>query len=347
MSKFHHRRTSRNGARRIAITFIVLLTVLLSAVFVIRHNFYKNLKPVSDSQTSILVTVEKGSTASEIAEILKNAGLIRQTWAFEWYVRNTGLRGKLQAGSYYLQPSQSTPEIVDVLTKGRVATDMFTILPGKRIDQIKSAMVNAGFDYKEVEDAFNPALYAGNGALVDKPPQASLEGYLYPETFQVSPNTKPTEIIKSSLDEMQKRLTPEIRAGITKQGITVHEGVILASVVEKEVGNTSDRPTVAQVFLSRLRQNMPLQSDATTSYGAILAGKIPTHDFDSLYNTYKHKGLPPGPISNVGGTSLSAVAKPSGTDYLYFVAGNDCKTRFSKTLKDHEELIKNHGVGCK
>jgi UPF0755 protein len=315
---------------------------LLLTVGFIRHNYYENLKPVSNSQKSQLVTVESGATAAGIAVKLKKAGVIRQTWAFEWYVRNHNLRDKLQAGSYYLQPSQSVADIADILTKGKVATDLFTILPGKRIDQIKAAMVNAGFKPDEVEQAFNPELYKNHPALVDKPAGASLEGYLYPESFQKQPDTKPSTIITASLNEMQKRLTPDVRAAYAREGLTTHQGIILASIVEQEVSNSADRPTVAQVFFKRLQNNMQLGSDVTAFYGAIMAGKAPSVSYDSPYNTRIHAGLPPGPISNVTVSSLQAVAAPSSTDYVYFVAGDDGKTYFSHTLAEHEDLTKQH-----
>lgn len=341
-----HRPRSR-AAKFMLISFFVLLTAIIACVVYVRSQYYKNLEPLSQSQANILVTVESGSTAAEIATTLKDADVIRETWAFEWYVRNNDLRDKLQAGTYYLSPSQSVPEIAQILTKGRVATDLVTILPGKRVDQIKQALVNAGFAPADVEQALNPATYAGHPALVDKPVDASLEGYIYPESFQMSPDTKPEVVIRAALDEMQKSLTPDVRAGIVRQGLTVHQGIILASIIEKEVGVADDRPVVAQVFLKRLKEGMKLESDATTSYGAILDGKAPTGTYDSPYNTYKYPGLTPGPISNVSASSLRAVASPASGDYLYFVAGNDCKTRFSKTFAEHEANIKAHGVGCK
>jgi UPF0755 protein len=347
VSKYSLHGGSVRLSRIIGLAVVILLVGLLLTVGFIRHSYYQNLKPVSTSQKSQLVTVESGATAADIAVKLKKAGVIRQTWAFEWYVRNHNLRDKLQAGSYYLQPSQSVADIADVLTKGKVATDLFTILPGKRIDQIKAAMVNAGFNPTEVEQAFNPDLYKNHPALVDKPAGASLEGYLYPESFQKHPDTKPSTIINASLDEMQKRLTPDVRAAFTKEGLTVHQGITLASIIEKEVGKPEDRPTVAQVFLLRLSRDIALQSDATTTYGAVLDGKAPTGTYESPYNTYNHAGLPPGPVSNVTNTSLRAAAFPASGDYLYFVAGHDCVTRFSKTLDDHEALIKQYGVGCK
>lgn len=329
------------------IIFGVALVLLVGSVVFIRQHYYANLKPVSESQTNQLFTIELGATVSEVGTNLKKAGLIRETWAFEWYIRNNNLRDKVQAGTYSLSPSQGVAEVASVITKGRTASDLVTILPGKRIDQIRQALINAGFNPDEVEAAFDPTLYADHPALVDKPADATLEGYIYPESFQKSPDTKPQVVIRAALDEMQQYLTPDIRAGFVRQGLNVHQGIILASVVEKEVGRAEDRPTVAQVFLKRLKSNIALESDATTTYGAILNGDTPTHDYDSPYNTYKHKGLMPSPISNVSASSLKAVANPATTDYLYFVAGHDCKTRFSHTLQEHEAFIRAHGVGCK
>ena len=195
------------------------------------------------------------------------------------------------------------------------------------------------FSVKDTEAAFEPAQYDGHPALVDKPRGASLEGYLYPESFQKDATTKPTQIITSSLDEMQKRLTPEIRAQFAKKGLSVYQGITLASIIEKEVSIVSDKALVSQVFYKRLSMDMGLESDPTAFYGAIIAGQEPSLQYDSAYNTYLVKGLPPGPISNVSQESLKAAAYPANTDWLFFVAGDDGKTYFSKTLAEHEANI--------
>jgi UPF0755 protein len=335
-------RNDKSWRRILLIAFMTLLTALLVTIAVIRHVYNSNLKPIGASQKSQLVTVRSGATVKEIAKQLEEAGLIRKSWAFETYVRTKNLRDKVQAGTYALRPNQSTPEIVTVLTQGEIATDSFTILPAQRIDQIRKAFIKAGFSVDAVDAALNPALYINHPALVDKPRTASLEGYLYPETFQKTADTKPETIIKASLDEMQKHLTPEIREGIVRQGLTVHQGVILASIVEQEVSNPADKPMVAQVFLKRFHENMTLGSDVTVIYGAVLDGKEPTLAYDSPYNTHLHPGLTPGPISNVGASSLQAVAKPAATDYLFFVAGDDGKTYFSRTVEEHDALTREH-----
>ncbi|HSX23719.1 MAG TPA: endolytic transglycosylase MltG, partial [Candidatus Saccharimonadales bacterium] len=284
-----------------------------------------------------------GATVQTIGKQLQDQGLVRTAWAFEWYVRNHDARDRLQAGTYSLRPNQGVVEIVNILTHGKVATDKVTILPGQRLDQVREALINnAGFSAAGVDAALNSNLYSDSPALSDKPSGANLEGYLYPETFQKTADTKPEVIIRASLDQMQKHLTPEIRAAIVKQGLTVHEGVILASIIEQEVSNPKDKPVVAQIFLRRLKEGMQLGSDVTAFYGAIKAGQTPSVTYDSPYNTRLHPGLPPGPISNVSASSLAAVAQPASTDYLYFVAGDDGVTYFSHTLQEHQALTAQH-----
>lgn len=335
-------RTKRRWPLVALILVLVVTAVGITAVVVVRHTYQENLKPVSKSENQVEVTIPTGSTVTEISSKLKKAGLIRESWAFEWYVRSHDLRDKLKAGTYSFAPSQSIPDIADTLAQGKVATNLVTILPGKRLDQIRAALINSGFKPSDVDEALKPENYANHPALVDKPAGASLEGYLYPESFQKTAETSPKQIVRASLDEMQKRLTPELRAGIAKQGLSVHEGIILASIIEKEVDNAADRPIVAQVFLRRLKGGMKLESNVTAIYGAIVAGKTPSLTFDSPYNTYVHAGLPVGPISNEAVSALQAVANPTNTEYLYFVAGDDGKTYFSSSLAEHEQLVRDH-----
>ena len=131
---------------------------------------------------------------------------------------------------------------------------------------------------------------------------------------------------------MHQHLTPDIREGFNKQGLTVHQGIIMASIVEKEVSNDTDRAAAAQVFLKRYKEKIALQSNATDAYAEI----------DHTYDSYKIGGLPPGPISNVTDSSMKAVAFPAQTDWLYFVSGDDGRTHFSKTLQEHEALTEKY-----
>lgn len=336
---------SRKKIIALAIVGVVLLTLVIGA-WKIRDTYYQNLKPLAATDNIIVVTIAPGSSVAEVGLLLEQKGVIRSATAFEWYIRSKNIRDKLQAGSYGFSPSQSVQEVVDFIVTGKIATDLFTILPSQRLDEIEAKFVTEfvknGFTKEQVQAAFDATLYASSPALTDKPKSASLEGYLYPESFQKTADTTPQTILKASLDEMAKALSPDVRAGITKQGLTVHEGVILASIIEKEVSNEADKKKAAQVFLKRYKQGMQLGSDVTAYYGAEVAGLTRSVFTDTPYNTRIYNGLPPGPISNVTASSLNAVANPATTDYLYFVAGDDGITYFSNTLKEHEALTAAH-----
>lgn len=333
----------RKSIIRITIfTAIGLSVIAIAVVGYVRFDYQRNLKPYSSSEQTVVVTIPLGSSVQGVSKVLYDAKLIKQRRAFEWYVRNNDLRNQLQAGTYALRPNQSVQDIASIIAKGKVKTDLVTILPGKRLDQIRADLINAGFKPEDVDAALNPDLYKGHPALVDKPKGASLEGYLYPESFQKTSVTNAQQIVRAALDETSKRLTPEFRSAVVKHRLSVYEGIILASIIEKEVSNPTDKKTVAQVFLKRLSDGMLLGSDVTAIYGSLKANGTSSIALDTPYNTHIYKRLPPGPISNISASSLAAIISPSATDYVYFVAGDDGKTYFSKTLQEHQELTRLH-----
>jgi UPF0755 protein len=339
---------------RVLLVFIVLFVFVgVGGILVTRRLYLDNLKPVNvaDSAQKIFV-IPSGASVDDIAGQLHGQKLIRSVPAFKQYVRSKQVSENFKAGTYRLSPSQSVGDIVTILTEGKIAIDLFTILPGRRIDQIRQDFIAAGFSAAAVDKALDPANYAGHAALVDKPVGASLEGYLYPDSFQKTADTDPGLIISASLNEMSEHLTPALRADYAKEGLTTHQAITLASIIEREVASQADRATAAQVFFKRLSVGMQLGSDVTAIYGAVLDNVDLPDNYaraaevaiahDSPYNTRMHAGLPPGPISNVTKSGLEAVAKPAGTDYLYFVAGDDGITYFSKTNEEHEALIQQH-----
>lgn len=342
-------RDKRKHLFKVVLIGLAILAVLIAGTVIgVRRYYEENLKPVSSDQNVVEVTIESGSLLPKISNTLKEKNLIRNKRVFEGYVRSNGSAQDIKAGTYEISPSYGVPEIVSILTNGKIVSKLVTILPGSRLDQIHKTLINAGFSEDEVNAALDPASYPNHPALVDKPADASLEGYLYPESFQRDSATTAKSVVQGSLDEMQKRLTPEVREAFTRQGLSVHKAITLASIVEREVSSASDRQQVAQVFLKRIANGMSLQSDVTAQYGAIHDGvaqdltgaQILQHQ--SAYNTYIITGLPPGPISNVSESSINAVANPAKTDWLYFVAGDDGTTYFSKTLAEHEALTKQH-----
>lgn len=329
--------------KRVVTLAVVLLVLLAGGAFGVQRWYADNLQPVSASSAKQYITITTGATLSQIASQLVDAKLIRSDQAFVWYISAQNARDKLQAGTYSFTPSQSTQEIADAIIHGKVASDLVTILPAQRLDQVRQAFIKSGFSASAVDAALEPTQYRGSfPALADNPATASLEGFLYPDSFQKTADTDPRRIIEESLTEMQDHLTPDIRSGFTAHGLTVFQGVTLASIVEQEVPGQNDRNQAAQVFLKRLSIGMVLGSDVTAFYGAIHDGLPPSVTYDSPYNTRLHAGLPPGPISNVNESSLQAVAHPANTDWLYFVAGDDGTTHFAKTLDEHNANVANY-----
>ncbi len=335
----YHARSRRKRLRIFSVVVVIIVLILTGATIVIRRYYDKNLLPVSNDQQSQIVTIASGSSINQIADLLHHDNLIRASWSFEWFVRAQGPSSQLEAGTYDLSPSQNVSQIVNILTKGKVATKLVTILPGKRLDQIQATLINDGFSPDSVNAALQPDQYAGLPALDDKPAGADLEGLLYPDSFQKTATTDPSVIIRESLTEMGEQLTPDLQAAFTKEGLTTYQGIILASIVQGEVSSPSDESQAAQVFLKRLSLNMPLGSDVTAYYGAILNGQPPTTGYDSSYNTLLHVGLPPTPISNVDNESLQAVAHPAPTDWLYFVTGDNGTTYFSQTAQQQQANV--------
>lgn len=318
-----------------------LVVLLLGGVWAVRTWYFNNLRPLSSSQSTSYFTVVSGDSVHTIGLNLQHASLIRNAKAFEGYVRNNEIQN-LQAGTYVLSPSMSVQQIVKKMVNGEVAKNLLTILPAKRLDQIKQAFKDAGYSQAQIDAAFNPASYKGHAALASLPGGATLEGYLYPDSFQKQADTPATTIVGESLDEMQKYLTTDVTDGFTAQGLTVFQGITLASIVLQETSDPVDQPVVAQVFLSRLKRGMMLGSDVTAFYASDLAGVERSVAINSPYNTRVRAGLPPGPIGNVTKNTLKAVVHPANTDYLYFVAGDDGVVHFTHTQAEHEDATRKY-----
>lgn len=328
---FLHRRT------------VWMLSALLSAVLfsslLSRYYYHRDLQAVSNSQQVQVFTVEKGSGVKSIAFDLKKDKLIRSEWAFQLYVRKNDLASKLQAGTYALSPSQDTQEIVKTLTGGRVSTRLVTILPGRRVDQVRADFINYGFAPAAVDAALDPARYSDIAIMAIKPADiTTLEGLLWPDSFQKGPETDPADIIRQSIEETGQKMTPDIQAAFAAEGLTPYQGLVLASIVVQEVNKPADQAQAAQVFLSRLKGGTMLGSDVTARYGSIKNLGYPSLTYDSPYNTHLHTGLPPTPISSINESALNASAHPAGTNWLFFVTGDDGTTYFSHTLEEHQAL---------
>lgn len=291
-----------------------------------------------DAEERVLVVVEAGSTPTAIAAQLFDASLIRSTDAFLLYTRITGTQNLLQAGSYRLSQAQSVPDIVNSLTSGRVETFQVTFIPGQTLRQQRAVFEQAGYTSEEIDAAY--AATYDVPFLADKPASSDLEGYIYPETYQVATGASAEDIIRQALTEFQRVIDEnDLEAGFAAQDLTIFEGITLASIIEKEaVGG--DEQQIAQVFLLRLEMGMPLGSDPTYQYIADKRGVPRDTNLNDPYNTRRFAGLPPGPIANAGLAALTAVTDPAGGDFVYFLSGDDNVTYFSRTLEEHERNIR-------
>jgi UPF0755 protein len=330
----------RRIPRRVWTVIAVLVVLIIAGTVVVQRIYSANLEPVSNSNILQYVTVASGSSVKEIAAQLQSDGLIRSSQVFEWYVTINNDRSKLQAGTYSFAPSQSTSVIAEAIGNGKIATKLVTILSGQTLSQIRQTFIKSGFSATSVDAAFNADLYRNNyPALADNPGSASLEGFIWPDSYQKASSTDPAQIVAEALTEMQQHLTQNIRTGFAAEGLSVYQGVSLASIVEQEVPGQNDRNQVAQIFIKRLQIGMPLGSDVTALYGSVQAGVAASLTYDSPYNTLIHTGLPPGPIGTVSDGSLQAVAHPANTAWLYFVTGDDGTTHYAQTLQQHQANV--------
>ncbi len=332
----------RRALRIILVGVLVIILGLVTAGFVYYQSALEPLDKNNDEP--VVVTIEQGMSDAQVGALLKSKGIIKSAEVYELYIRMSKKAGKVQAGSYTLSRSMDVQRIVEKISAGDINVDLLTILPGKTLNELRAVFVDAGYSEEEVASALDPEQYNGHPALRSKPPLATLEGYLYPESFQKTSSTPLKTIISASLDQMAKVLSNELEARLSKNRLTLHDGVVLASIIEKEVNNADDKPIVSQVFQSRLSLGMLLGSDVTAYYGAEYDGLPRSVLADSPYNTRLYAGLPPGPISNFTQDTIEAVVTPSLTDYLYFVAGDDGVTYFSRTLEEHESLTAQHCI---
>lgn len=335
----HHQRSRR---QKVLIAVVTIFLVLALAAVVVRRVYYDSLQPVSNDSATVQVNIPKGAGVNQIASVLQQQHLIKSVWAFKLYIHNQDASSVLQAGTYQLRPSMSVYQLVSIISHGKVMTNLVTILPGQTVAEVRQTLLKAGYSTQEADAALNPANYSDVPVLVDKPATASLEGFLYPDSYQKDSSTSAQDLVRESLNEMQQHLTTGLRNAYGAQGLSAYQGLILASMVEKEAALPADQAQVAQVFLSRLHQNMTLGSDVTAFYGASLAGQKPSVTYDSPYNTLLHPGLPPTPISTVSQSALEAVASPANTNWLYFVAGDDGVVHFSTTLQQHNAQVQQY-----
>ncbi len=314
---------------------VCLLIGLIFAGLWARHG----LQPASENGKRQSFEVKEGATLNQVATDLEKAGLIRNRTLFRLAGRFLENDHSIKAGEYSLSSAMPPLKILETLEKGTVITRSVTIPEGFTLEQIADLMAKKGLADKDAFMALarDESLITRLGLSVK-----TLEGYLYPDTYRFRRKENPERIITTLVDRFKEIVAP-LEEEIRESGMTRHEIITLASIVEKETGDPEERPMIARVFLNRLKRNMRLESDPTVIYGMTeFNGNITKKDLrtETAYNTYVIKGLPPGPIANPGRAAIFAVLNPGDGNYYYFVSRNNGTHYFSKTLREHNRAVK-------
>jgi len=303
-------------------------------------------KPASDDPTPVVFVVEPGDTAGDIALRLKRWGLINDAELFRQLAQYEKADSKLEAGRYELRANMTMGEIIEALQHGRLEEIAVTIPEGWRAEQIAEVLAEeVGVDGEAFLDLVQ-GRHFDYEFLQDWPPEATLEGFLFPDTYNLPVQPTALDIIERMLANFDQRFTAEMRQAAMEQEMTIYQVVTLASIVEREAVVAEERPIIAGVFLNRLEEGMNLDSCPTVQYAlgyqedAAQWWKTPVTlaefaQVNSPYNTYLHRGLPPGPICSPGLASIQAVLEPVETDYLYFLAKGDGSHAFATTFGEH------------
>lgn len=368
MPKVQHK---KKLSKTIKTLLFVLAGIFVLAVGVFAIIFTSSLKPVGPSIDCENVaatpetreaceyktlTIEEGSSVKDISASLKNKDIIRNEFFFKLYLKLNGLGSSLKAGRYNVNKQMSVSDLASLLSDPSAGTVTFriTTIPGGTLKDFKQTLILNGYTEDEIDDALS--VEYDHPVLASKPKDASLEGYIFGETIEYVKGATVTEIVEKYLDALYEVvISNKLEEKFSARGLSLHEGIILASVIQKEAANQEDMSMIAGIFYNRLAIGQHLGSDSTIKY--YLDQVDPdrkTHvdntsilTLDSCYNTseaYGVAGLPCGAISNPGVTALRSAATPSETDYLYFLTGDDGKMYYSTTADGHQA---NRATYCK
>jgi len=305
-------------------------------------------RPAGDDDTPVAFVIEPGETAAEIAVRLEEEGFVSDAELFRRYVQYHHLDAGIEAGEFTLRQTMTIPEIAQALQRGQRPEQVITIQEGLRLEQV-AAEVAEQTDIPP--DEFLALVTSGwrdsglsFGFLADLPPDTTLEGFLFPETYRLPENPTALDLLSRMLETFDARVPAEMQAAAANQGLSIYELVTLASIVERESVLDEERPLIAGVYHNRLEEGWFLGACPTVQYALGAPGNwwpqftLEATEVDSAYNTYHNLGLPPGPICSPGLASIQASAYPTETDFFFFLADctkNDGSHLFAVTQEEH------------
>ena len=334
--------------------FFVFLLVLLLILSGVGFWGYQKLTefvhtPVNVTQDQLL-TIERGTTGSKLAALLEQEKILEHADLLPWLLKLQPQLNKVKAGTYSLTDVKTLQDLLDMINSGKEAQFSVKFIEGKTFKEWRKNLENAPHLKQTLQGKTDKEIMA----LLDIPAVAkavyewnNMDGWLYPDTYNYTPNSTDLELLKRSTTRLQKALDKAWSERDENLPLEdPYQMLILASIVEKETGIAEERPQVASVFINRLRANMKLQTDPTVIYGMgeSYTGNIRKKDLEAMtpYNTYMIEGLPPTPIAMVSESALQAVAHPAKTDFYYFVADGSGGHKFTRNLNEHNKAVQEY-----
>ena len=327
----------------IALTLVLSITAGCALFLSSLYNFAES--PSGPGNGIFFFNINPGDSFSTVAENLHNKNIVEDIFRFRIYAYINKKDRAIKAGEYQISPSMTPEEILGKFVAGKVYLYKLTIPEGVNISQIGDIIEKSGlcakkrFIAKAMDKTFAEEMHM---------PHKSFEGYLFPETYYFPKNVLPQKIIKTMVSRFKSIMGDEWKRRAEEIGLSVHEVVTLASIIEKETGTPSERPIISSVFHNRLKKGMRLESDPTVIYGIKdFDGDIKRKHLreETPYNTYVIKGLPPGPIASPGYESLKAALHPAKTSYFFFVAKGDGTHYFSRNYNEHLLAVRKYQLG--
>ena len=334
--------------------FFVFLLILLLILGGVGFWGYQKLTefvhtPVNVTQDQLL-TIERGTTGSKLAALLEQEKILDHADLLPWLLKLQPQLNKVKAGTYSLTGVKTLQDLLDMINSGKEAQFSVKFIEGKTFKEWRKNLENAPHLKQTLQGKTDKEIMA----LLDIPAVAkavyewnNMEGWLYPDTYNYTPNSTDLELLKRSTTRLQKALDKAWSERDENLPLAdPYQMLILASIVEKETGIAAERPQVASVFINRLKANMKLQTDPTVIYGMgeSYTGNIRKKDLETMtpYNTYMIEGLPPTPIAMVSESALQAVAHPAKTDFYYFVADGSGGHKFTRNLNEHNKAVQEY-----
>ena len=334
--------------------FFVFLLILLLILGGVGFWGYQKLTefvhtPVNVTQDQLL-TIERGTTGSKLAALLEQEKILEHADLLPWLLKLQPQLNKVKAGTYSLTGVKTLQDLLDMINSGKEAQFSVKFIEGKTFKEWRKNLENAPHLKQTLQGKSDKEIMA----LLDIPAVAkavyewnNMEGWLYPDTYNYTPNSTDLELLKRSATRLQKALDKAWNERDENLLLAdPYQMLILASIVEKETGIAAERPQVASVFINRLKANMKLQTDPTVIYGMgeSYTGNIRKKDLETItpYNTYMIEGLPPTPIAMVSESALQAVAHPAKTDFYYFVADGSGGHKFTRNLNEHNKAVQEY-----